>query len=368
MKAKNAAIACVLCVVFAVALSGSVNRLFAQQKPGASDGAAFEDDIAASGPANERLKAYAPFMGLWDTESRFVWPDGKELKAAGQSHTGWILGGQFGMNRIISGIEGSRIETVWVFTFDREAKVLREWSFSSNKLQLEFESTWDESTSTMTTRSVKTRKGYQMTAWTKLIDADKAVVTLKVEDDRRERPVETTTQLRVKDPSTMGAFRSSKKFKPGRTELKVLQPMIGKWIMDSTVEPGKYLPAGGRYKGAWSAKWVLGGHFMRSRGVLKDDDGAEHSFLAYTTYDGVRKLYRNYAFDSSGELVFTDGRYDAKSRTMIWTTVDPKTRNRVIIYDRFAEKERIESTAQVKTLAGQVVFKQQATSRRVKDE
>jgi hypothetical protein len=315
--------------------------------------------------ANEALESLEPFIGQWQTTSVTKYPDGKIIETTGRIETNWILGGYFAHNRVILGTGKQAVETLWLFTYDGPTKVYREWLFSTNKRFAEFIGSWDIENRVVKTRSTKNHHRYRINASSRLIGPDKMVSTIEFDDDRKKWPSEIATATRVKGETETGGPRTPQRFKPARTQLKLLTPMIGHWKVQSKVEPNEQFPQGATINGKWSARWTLDGQFLRTEGV-SSFDGKHDSFLAFSTYDVRKRVYRNWSFRSSGTVLATEGRWDAKTKTIIWSYVNPKTKQRTFIYDHLVSADLIESTAQIKTVAGQIKYSQKVKSTRIK--
>ncbi len=316
--------------------------------------------------ANEALKTLDPFIGQWQTTSVMKYPDGKILQTTGRVETNWMLDGYFGHNRVVLGTGNQAVETLWIFTFDGPTKTYREWSFSTTGRFDEFVGSWNAQTGLVKTHSINSRRKYQINTTTRLIGRDKMVSTIDFQDDRKQWPSEVATATRISGESAIGGLLGPQRLKPSRTELKLFAPMVGHWKVQSIVEPNEQFPEGATFNGKWSAKWYLDGHFLRTQGT-SSFNGKRFSFLALSTYDPRAKVYRNWTFRSSGSVLATEGRFDAKTKTLIWSYVNPKTKQRTFIYDHFVNDELIESTAQIKTIAGQIQYSQKAKSIRNED-
>ena len=87
------------------------------------------------------------YVGTWDVSTTTQSPS-----AVGEFTAKWVLDGRFVQtNGSVKTSDGSNdFEITSLMTYDRERDVYRTWSFMSNGMASEAESTWDPATRTMT--------------------------------------------------------------------------------------------------------------------------------------------------------------------------------------------------------------------------
>jgi Protein of unknown function (DUF1579) len=103
-------------------------------------------------------------------------------------------------------------------------------------------------------------------------------------------------------------------------ELQVLNHYVGKWDVAMTVKPGGDQPKVTR-KAVATTEWVLDGRFVQQTGTLEPSDGAPGLKLTtLMTYDPRKKVYRSWTFGSDGFTSDSEGTWDEKARTMMWTS------------------------------------------------
>lgn len=93
------------------------------------------------------LQVLSNYVGTWDVSTTTQSPS-----AVGEVTGKWVLDGRFVQsNGFVKTSDGSNdFEITSLMTYDRERDVYRTWSFMSNGMAGEAESTWDPATQTMT--------------------------------------------------------------------------------------------------------------------------------------------------------------------------------------------------------------------------
>ncbi len=102
-------------------------------------------------------------------------------------------------------------------------------------------------------------------------------------------------------------------------ELQVFAPLVGKWRTETVARPSVESKDGQTGSGECTGQWLHNGHFLRLEGSGDFKNGRlEYSMLL--TYDRNRKVYRRWAFTSSGTAAESTGDWDEPTRTMTWTS------------------------------------------------
>jgi hypothetical protein len=99
--------------------------------------------------------------------------------------------------------------------------------------------------------------------------------------------------------------------KPG-PEHKKLEVAVGEWTYEGSGEASPFGPAG-KFKGKSTARMVLGGFFLESRGEDTGDSGYFFQSINLRGYDPVKKVYVDHGFEN-------DGRATSNSATVSGTT------------------------------------------------
>jgi hypothetical protein len=121
-------------------------------------------------------------------------------------------------------------------------------------------------------------------------------------------------------------------------ELQVLNHWVGTWDVELAVKPNADLPKGGRAKGTAAAAWVLDGRFLQQTSASEAGEGLPAmQVTTLMTYDPRKKVYRNWAFFSTGFVSESEGTWDEKSRTMTSTSRDAESGTATTIKATFAE-------------------------------
>ena len=130
----------------------------------------------------------------------------------------------------------------------------------------------------------------------------------------------------------------AKRFDAARPELRVLEDMIGTWDEVMTVQP---VEAGAKAETRASVTkraWSLGGKLIRSDGAWQNPTT---EFLYLISYDAPAGVYRCWYFDSADAMQKDPmtGTWDAKSRTLTWTSTDAAD-NQTVAKHEIIDKDR----------------------------
>lgn len=97
-------------------------------------------------------------------------------------------------------------------------------------------------------------------------------------------------------------------------EMKVLYRHLGNWKTTSTAAKAPGDPKAVSLTGTSSVVRALGGRFTLNKSETSDGSTS----LAMATYDVQWKCYRMWWFNSEGAVAESQGRWDAKTKTMTW--------------------------------------------------
>jgi hypothetical protein len=140
-------------------------------------------------------------------------------------------------------------------------------------------------------------------------------------------------------------------------ELEALSHWVGTWDVVSTTKPNEGQPKESHDKGDATAQWIHDGWFVRQSWTVEPSGGRPgFNGSAIMTYDVRKKVYRSWTFVSNGFTNEAEGAWDAKTRTMTWTTRDPESGLTRITTATFPEDGIEKWTIVGKDREGKVVF------------
>jgi hypothetical protein len=114
-------------------------------------------------------------------------------------------------------------------------------------------------------------------------------------------------------------------------ELQALHHWAGNWNAESTTKPTADIPKGARAKGTARGEWVLEGRYLQQTWIIEAGPGMPGmSGRTLMTYDPRKKTYRNWTFVSNGFTSEAEGVWNARTRTMTWTSRDAESGNTTI--------------------------------------
>jgi Flp pilus assembly protein CpaB len=165
---------------------------------------------------------------------------------------------------------------------------------------------------------------------------------------------------RVKDVFTLSPEKNTSIIAPSTPEQKVLDNWLGSWR--STYEQPKVAGAEEKTGTAeLTISRVVGGQF-----ILENSEHSDNTTGSVTsTYDTQKKNYRGWWFSSNGQTGESTGKWDADSKTMIWTSVgepSPVT----TVKQHFVDNDNIEWEVVTRDRAGKELFRMEGKSVRIK--
>jgi hypothetical protein len=153
---------------------------------------------------------------------------------------------------------------------------------------------------------------------------------------------------------------------PEIPELRPLEHYVGDWLASSNLKGDPEAADGAKTTGTARGEWILGGRFLRQ--TWKLDDAGELgplSGMTLMTYDPARKVYRSWAFSSTGSALESEGRWAPGTRTMTWTGRDPTSDNTTTTTAAFSpdgvENWRIVQKARDGRIVGEIVGQNRRT-------
>ena len=231
----------------------------------------------------------------------------KETRGTITSSVVPVLGGCFTLQRADKSDGGTFFNLT---TYDAQRKCYRMWYFDSQGNAGESTGKWDARTKTSTWLSDK-GNGVTSVLKAQYLDDNTRKFSFVVKDAAGEIGAHIEGKsTRVKQlpkrkniPTSRPANRSA--------EQKVLDAFLGDWEGMAT-EFVAWDPNETRKTDTSSCVRILGGHFTRNSS--KVSDGSTNLTLA--TYDAQRKCYRMWHFNSQGFAIVSQGKWDAKTRTL----------------------------------------------------
>jgi hypothetical protein len=103
----------------------------------------------------------------------------------------------------------------------------------------------------------------------------------------------------------------------GPAQRQVLARRLGEWAGEITIRRAAWTPFEGKLRSQESVKVVLGRRFIEERGTSQPGGGESRLLV---TWDATKKVYRSWYFDSDGLTSESTGKWDAKARTLTWTS------------------------------------------------
>jgi von Hippel-Lindau disease tumor supressor len=120
-------------------------------------------------------------------------------------------------------------------------------------------------------------------------------------------------------------------------ELEALAPFAGRFDSTVTVKIPDQAPLKG--KGMAKGEWIHNGQFLRQTWSLEPSGKMPAmNGSAMMTYDPRQKVYRNWSFQSAGTVEENRGKWDPKTRTIIWTADNNAAGGTTVTKSTFDEK------------------------------
>lgn len=104
---------------------------------------------------------------------------------------------------------------------------------------------------------------------------------------------------------------------PPAEEMKVFEPLVGRWTTEIAVRPSVRTKEAFTSKGEVTGQWLHNGHFLRLEGSAQSRQG-RFEYTALFSYDRTNKEYRRFVFTTDGITAVSTGEWDEKTKTMTW--------------------------------------------------
>lgn len=141
---------------------------------------------------------------------------------------------------------------------------------------------------------------------------------------------------------------------PAAEQLKILQPLVGKWKSQSTVKPNIRLKEGYVANGEYTTQWIHNGHFLESRGFMTNPNG-RYEISAIVGFDRQTGALRRFAFDSNGLIIDAQGEWDPATRTFTWKTQNAPPGWTSVAIMKIESDDKITFTGIAKNEKGEIV-------------
>jgi Protein of unknown function (DUF1579) len=146
-------------------------------------------------------------------------------------------------------------------------------------------------------------------------------------------------------------------------ELQVFAPLVGQWSTKTVSRPSVESKDGQTGTGEMTGQWLHNGHFLRLEGWGEVKNG-RLEFTILLTYDRNQKVYRRWAFTSSGTVAESTGRWDEPTKTMTWT--NRSAAGATYVVKQVLDKDRFVESHLQKRADGPVVRDLTVTAQRKK--
>jgi hypothetical protein len=143
--------------------------------------------------------------------------------------------------------------------------------------------------------------------------------------------------------------------------MKVLGRRLGEWTGEITIRRAAWTPFEGKLKSQESVKATLGGRFIEER-ARSHPGGGQSKLLA--TWDATRKVYKSWYFDSEGLTSESVGKWDARARTLTWTSTSDGVTVKTVW--KFVDEDTFTWELLARDRKGKVLLDMSSKSRRKK--
>ena len=117
---------------------------------------------------------------------------------------------------------------------------------------------------------------------------------------------------------------------PRPTEAELLDFFVGNWKLAGQVLPGRFRP-GGPTQGASVYQWELGGMWLSFQSQLSLPGLGSYEVNGGVAYDGRRRIFQSFAYNSLGALIAYDGRWEDQD-TLVFTSTYPAPNQSRVLY------------------------------------
>ncbi len=159
------------------------------------------------------------------------------------------------------------------------------------------------------------------------------------------------------------AAEDAAKDKPGQgwAERKVLDLLVGDWKSTSTAAKAPGDAKTVALTGTSSVVRALGGHFTLNKSETSDGSTS----LTLATYDVQWKCYRMWWFNSGRAMAESQGRWDAKTKTLTWHS-EGDNGVASVGKSRYVDDNTVKWSRLIKDPQGEISFREEGKDTRVK--
>lgn len=126
-------------------------------------------------------------------------------------------------------------------------------------------------------------------------------------------------------------------------ELDILSEYVGNWTSDVTNKPAVWDQKGTKFDTLNEAEWILDGWFLQNievNHVVGDPEKVTKSLFLWT-YDPRFEKYVAWAFQSTGNVAASAGKWDATSKTFVLDFTDPPPKTTGKMTEQFLDEGTI---------------------------
>mgnify|MGYP003583718629 CR=1 FL=1 len=121
---------------------------------------------------------------------------------------------------------------------------------------------------------------------------------------------------------------------PAPAQLRVLAPLLGDWSINTRVRTAEAPEQELHFAGQATGRLAYNGQFLRLEGSASDGKEREEYVVLYR-YDPARASYRRWYFSSVGIASEFEGHWNAETKTMTWTLLNPAAGRSGTLTDTF---------------------------------
>ncbi len=145
--------------------------------------------------------------------------------------------------------------------------------------------------------------------------------------------------------------------------MEVFAPMVGKWTTRTVHKPSQNNPKELTSTGRFVAEMILDNRFIRVEGTGATPTQKRMKYTVMMTYDERKQSYRRWVFRSDGFTAEATGVWNAKKKTITWSTIGLPTGMTFTITGTI-NRDSLELTMYGKRADGTVLMDTKTTARK----